>query len=70
MAELENVRIEYKNEYTINMGNFENQKPGFCVSATVKGVATRDELEEAKRKLKILVDTWLTEDVVEVKAGL
>lgn len=67
---LENVRVEYHNEATINIGDFQNVKPGYAVSATIKGEPSRQELEDARARLKSLVDGWLEQDVKEIKAEL
>ena len=67
MAKLKDIRVGYKNEYTINMGNFENQKPGYEISALVEGEVSKAELEEVRNKLKSLLDAWLVQDIQEVK---
>lgn len=67
MAKLKDIRVGYKNEYTINMGNFENQKPGYEISALVEGGVSKAELEEVRNKLKSLLDAWLVQDIQEVK---
>lgn len=57
---LTNVRVEYIIDATINLGNFQNVKPGYRVSADVPdGVHPN----EARAKLKALVDPWLEEDI-------
>jgi len=59
---LTNVRVEYTVEATINTGNFQNVKPGYRVSADVpEGMHP----EEARAKLKALVDPWLEADITE-----
>lgn len=67
---MKDVRVEYHNEVTINLGNFENQKPGYAMSAVLEGSATKPELEEARVKLKSLVDSWIESDVEEIRAEL
>lgn len=59
---LTNVRVEYTVEATINTGNFQNVKPGYRVSVDVpEGMHP----EEARAKLKALVDPWLEADITE-----
>ena len=55
-----NVRVEYIVEATINIGNFQNVKPGYRVSADVPD---DQHPNEVRAKLKALVDPWLEEDV-------
>lgn len=60
MSKLTNVRVEVSSEVTINLGNFENVKPGFKASANVpEGMHP----SEAKDMLQKLVDAWLEEEV-------
>lgn len=63
--QLKNVRVEYSKEATINIGNFENVKPGYRVSADVPNGVHPDE---AKKKLKALVEGWLNEDIAEERS--
>lgn len=63
--ELKNVRVEYSKEATINIGNFENVKPGYRVSADVPNGVHPDV---AKKKLKALVEGWLNEDIAEERS--
>lgn len=62
---LENVRIEYHAEVTINTGNFSNVKPGYALSADV---APGTNPDDARAELKRLVDGWLEEDIDEHRA--
>jgi hypothetical protein len=62
-----NVRVEYHIEATINMGNFENQKPGYTVSADVP---EGTHPTETRNTLKKLADGWLEQDWDEIKASL
>ena len=55
-----NVRVEYVVEATINIGNFQNVKPGYRVSADVPD---DQHPAEVRAKLKALVDPWLEEDI-------
>lgn len=70
MAELTDVVVEYHNEVTINVGNFENVKPGYRVSGTLAGKATKADLEDARAKLQAVVDGWLEADVEKIREEL
>lgn len=57
---LENVRVEYSVEATINTGNFQNVRPGYRLSADLPaGMHPKD----ARARLKALADSWLEEDI-------
>lgn len=61
--ELENIRVEYSVEATVNTGNFTNVRPGYRVSADVpEGVNPA----EVKNFIKEKVDAWLESDVDEI----
>ena len=60
----ENVRVEYSVEATINLGNFQNVKPGYRVSADVPEGSHPAEVRE---KLKALVDPWLEADIAQYR---
>jgi hypothetical protein len=66
---LSNLRITYENSVTINTGNFQNERPGFTVSADVEeGTHPRD----AAAKLVALVDSLLEakmNDILEELKG-
>jgi hypothetical protein len=64
---LSRVRIEYRNDATVNIGDFQNIKPGFSVSADV---ADGVHPTEAKKRLVALVDGWLEEEVATIRADL
>lgn len=70
MAKLTDVVVEYHSEVTINIGDFQNVKPGYRLSGTLIGEPTKEDLTEARLKLKVVVDGWLEEDVKEHKAEL
>lgn len=55
-----NVRVEYSVESTINLGNFQNVRPGYRVSADVPEGGTPSE---TRLMLKTLVDGWLEADI-------
>lgn len=60
-----NIRVEYSVEATINLGNFENIRPGYRISAEVpEGSNTR----EVRAQLKALADGWLEEDFEAIRA--
>lgn len=62
---MHNVRVEYSAEATVNLGNFENVKPGLKVSADVaEGESTKDVV----RALRELVDSFIEHVVAEAKA--
>jgi hypothetical protein len=64
MAKAQNVRVEYALEATVNMGNFENQKPGYRVSADVPAGTHPDVV---KNELKSLVEGWLEAEIKEIR---
>lgn len=57
-----NVRVEYSVEATINLGNFQNVRPGYRISADVPEGVHPNEVRE---KLKALGQSWLEQDAVE-----
>ena len=65
--ELTNIRVEVSGEVTVNLGNFENFKPGYRLSADVPKDSTPDE---ARAALREILDKWLEQDYVEAKADL
>lgn len=63
---LENVRVEYSADATVNLGNFENVKPGLKIAADVpEGGSIKDTVNE----LVELVDSFITHAVNEAKSG-
>lgn len=64
MANAKNVRVEYELSATINMQNFENQKPGYRVSADVPPGVHPDVVKE---ELKTLVEGWLEAEIKEIR---
>lgn len=62
---LENVRVEFSTEVTVNTGNFTNVRPGYRLSADLPKDATLDEVRDF---LKEKVETWLEEDIDEIRA--
>lgn len=62
-----NIRVEYSVEATVNVGDFQNVRPGFTISADVPdGVSPT----AVKNKLKQTADVWLEQRVEEIKAEL
>lgn len=60
------ITVEYAVEATVNVGNFENIKPGYRLSAkTGNGMDAKD----VRNELKALADGWLEEDVDEIRKG-
>jgi hypothetical protein len=58
----ENVRVEYSIETTINLGNFQNVKPGYRLSADIPEGSNASTV---RSQLKALADRWLAEDIEE-----
>jgi hypothetical protein len=64
---MKDITVEYHNEVTINLGNFENMKPGYRLSATLE---EGENPHGARAKLKATVDGWLEADVDEARKEL
>lgn len=64
---LSNIRIEYSTEATVNIGDFQNVRPGFKVSADV---ADGSSPTEAKKLLVGLVNDWLEAEVASIREEL
>lgn len=63
---MENARVEYRVDATVNLGNFENVKPGITLSADVpEGANPKDVINE----LAELGDAFITHQVNEAKNG-
>lgn len=62
---MKNVRVEYSAEATVNLGNFENVKPGLKVSADV---SEGEDTKAVIRDLRNLVDSFIEHVVAEAKA--
>lgn len=58
------VRVEYTVEATINVGNFQNVKPGYRISAAVPNGTHPSEV---RAKLKALADSWMEEDIQDYR---
>lgn len=63
---LQNVRVEYSAESTVNLGNFENVKPGLSVASDV---APGQDVKDVVRELVELVDSFIIHAVNEAKSG-
>lgn len=62
-----NVRVEYVVDATINLGNFQNVKPGYRLSADVPEGTHPGRVRE---KLKALADHWLNEDIDQFRSEM
>lgn len=63
---MQNVRVEYRVDATVNLGNFENVKPGITLSSDVaEGESTKDVIKE----LAELGDSFIQHQVNEAKSG-
>lgn len=65
MSRPTNVRVEYSVDATINLGNFQNVKPGYKVSADVPD---DQHPSDVRAKLKALADKWLEEDIDQYRS--
>lgn len=65
MSRPTNVRVEYSVDATINLGNFQNVKPGYKVSADVPD---DQHPADVRAKLKALADKWLEEDIDQYRS--
>lgn len=64
MANAFNVRVEYHVEATVNLGDFQNIKPGYVISADVPdGVHPQVVIDE----LKGVVDPLIAKDFEDAK---
>lgn len=63
---LKNVRVEYSADATVNLGNFENVKPGLKISSDV---AEGQSVKTVVNELVELVDSFITHAVNEAKSG-
>ena len=66
-VKLENVRVEYSNKMTVNIGNFQNLQPGFTISADVP---EGENPIEAAHKLRQTVDSLLEAEVKRIVSEL
>lgn len=64
---LTNVKVTYSVDATINVGNFENVKPHFSITADVEDGGNP---KEAFLKIKGLCDALLAEEYAATKARL
>lgn len=65
MTSLSNIRVEYHQEVTINLGNFQNVKPYYAVSADVEEGGNP---AEALKRLRSLVERLVEEEVSQIQA--
>ena len=59
-SQFKNVRVGYSVEATVNVGDFQNVKPGFTIFADVADGASPTE---AKDFLVSVVDGWMESEV-------
>lgn len=62
---MKDIVVEYHNEVTVNLGNFENQKPGYRLSATLEDGENPNVVRD---KLRKTVDGWLEQEIDEIRA--
>ena len=62
---MKNVRATYGAEATVNLGNFENVRPGLTLSADVE---EGESVKVVVRNLRELVDSFIEHVVAEAKA--
>lgn len=62
---MKDIVVEYHNEVTVNLGNFENQKPGYSLSATLE---PGENPNDVRAKLRKTVDGWLEQEIDEIRA--
>lgn len=62
-----NVRVEHHVEATINLGNFQNVKPGYVLSADVPDGTHPSDVAT---KLRGLAEKWLMEDIDRYRAEM
>lgn len=64
---MKNMKVTYHNEVTVNLGNFQNIKPGYGFEADLEdGENPRD----AFKKVQALVDALLEENVDTIKRDM
>lgn len=64
---MKNVRVEASTEATVNIGDFQNVRPGFKISADVE---EGEKVFEVKNKLVETITAWLEAEVAAIKAEL
>lgn len=62
---MKNVRATYGAEATVNLGNFENVRPGLTLSADVE---EGEDFKDVVRELREVVDSFIEFVVAETKA--
>ena len=62
---MKNIKIEYHQEVTINLGNFQNIKPFYSMSAEVE---EGESPADAFRKVRSLVEKLVEEEVAQIQA--
>lgn len=59
------TRVEYSLEVTVNIGNFENVKPGFKI---ITDVPDGEHPEVTKQRCEATVNQWMDEAVQEIRS--
>lgn len=62
---MKNVRVEYGVDATVNLGDFENVKPGLRIAADV---TEGESVKAVVNELRTLVDSFIQHVVAEAKA--
>jgi hypothetical protein len=64
---MKNVRVEASIDATVNIGDFQNVKPGFKISADVE---EEEKVFEVKDKLVNTISSWLETEVQKIRDEL
>lgn len=62
---MKNINVEYHQEVTINLGDFQNIKPFYSMSAELED---GESPSEAFRKIRSLVEKMMEEEVSQIQA--
>lgn len=62
----DDTRVEYSVEATVNVGNFENVKPGYKISTNVR---EGEHPNDAIKRCEDIADKWIVRKVDEIRAG-
>ena len=64
---MQNIKVRYHNEVTVNLGNFQNTKPGYEIEAVVEDGENPREVFE---RLETLVEDLLDKRVEAIREEL